>query len=136
MYNKNCVVYTGTHDNETLYGWLDSISKDDRSMVETYLDRKGADKKQLVHSLVALAMSSVADRCVIPMQDYLCLRNEARMNEPSTLGKNWKWRMSSDALTDALAERIYELSVIYGRTGRKKTSVIKQTSNKESQVVL
>ncbi len=120
VYNKNCVVYTGTHDNETLYGWLDSISKEDRQLVEAYLDEKGADRKRLVHSLVALAMSSVADRCVIPMQDYLCLGNEARMNEPSTLGKNWKWRMSVGKATEALAKEIYEMSVVYGRTRKKK----------------
>ncbi len=133
VYNKNCVVYTGTHDNETLYGWLDTISKDDRAMVETYLDKKGADRKQLVHSLVALALSSVANRCVIPMQDYLCLGNEARMNEPSTLGKNWKWRMKGNAITDALAKDIYELSVVYGRTRRKK--VINKTPEKKKKAV-
>ena len=73
----------------------------------------------MVHSLVSLAMSSVADRCVIPMQDYLCLGNEARMNEPSTLGKNWKWRMTSGQITKRLAKEIYAMSVIYGRTKRK-----------------
>ncbi len=122
VYEKNCVVYTGTHDNETLYGWLDNISADDRKMVESYLDEKGADKKRLVHSLVALAMSSVADRCVIPMQDYLCLGNEARMNEPSTLGKNWKWRMQGGQISDALAAEIRAMSVIYGRCRRAEKS--------------
>jgi 4-alpha-glucanotransferase len=120
VYEKNCVVYTGTHDNETLLGWLGNINKGDRAMVERYLDEKGADERRLVHSLITLAMSSVADRCVIPMQDYLCLGNEARMNEPSTLGKNWQWRMSSGALTKKLAKEIYELSVTYGRTERRK----------------
>ncbi len=120
LYEKNCVVYTGTHDNETLLGWLDNISKDDRSMVETYLDEKGADKKRLVRSMIVLALSSVADRCVIPMQDYLCLGNEARMNEPSTLGKNWKWRLSQAQMTEKLAKEIRELSTIYGRAKIKK----------------
>ena len=112
---ENQVIYTGTHDNETLLGWLDNISKDDRKMAEAYLDEKGADKKRLVHSLVRLAMSSVADRCVIPMQDYLALGNEARINTPSTLGDNWKWRMSKGAATDELAEKIYGLTKMYGR---------------------
>lgn len=101
-------------------------------MVEAYLDEKGADRKRLVHSLVALAMSSVADRCVIPMQDYLCLGNEARMNEPSTLGKNWKWRMRAGMATDALAKEIYEMSVIYGRTRRKKSNK-KQSATAEKE---
>lgn len=116
VYEKNCVVYTGTHDNETLLGWLEHISTDDRKMVEAYLDEKGADEERLVRSMITLALSSVADRCVIPMQDYLCLGNEARMNEPSTLGKNWKWRMTSDQMTKKLAKEIYGLSEIYGRT--------------------
>ena len=135
VYNKNCVVYTGTHDNETLYGWLDNISKDDRNMVEAYLDEKGADRKRLVHSLVALAMSSVADRCVIPMQDYLCLGNEARMNEPSTLGKNWKWRMGAGKTTDALAKEIYGMSVIYGRTKRRQAAKTQTTSEETKSEV-
>lgn len=115
VYEKNCVVYTGTHDNETLLGWLDNISKDDRKMVECYLDEKGSEKERLVRSMILLALSSVADRCVIPMQDYLCLDNTARMNEPSTLGKNWKWRMTSGQMTKKLAKEIYEMSAIYGR---------------------
>lgn len=56
---------------------------------------------------------------MIPMQDYLCLGNEARMNEPSTLGNNWKWRMSSAHMTKKLAKEIYELSILYGRAKRK-----------------
>jgi 4-alpha-glucanotransferase len=120
VYDKNCVVYTGTHDNETLLGWLGNISRGDHAMVERYLDEKGADEERLVHSLIVLAMSSVADRCVIPMQDYLCLGNEARMNEPSTLGKNWKWRMSARALTKKLEKEIYGLSLTYGRTAQQK----------------
>ena len=88
--------------------------------METYLDEKGADKKRLVRSMIVLALSSVADRCVIPMQDYLCLGNEARMNEPSTLGKNWKWRLSQAQMTEKLAKEICELSTIYGRAKIKK----------------
>lgn len=132
VYDRNCVVYTGTHDNETLFGWLEHISKNDLRMMETYLDAKGADKKRLVHSLVALALSSVADRCVIPMQDYLCLGNEARMNEPSTLGKNWKWRMTESQMTKKLAKDMYELSVVYGRTRRRARSVAAERDNKRT----
>ncbi len=122
VYNKNCVVYTGTHDNEPLYGWLDHISPGDFKMVEDYLQmkparfRKKAHKKRMVRSLVALALSSTADLCVIPMQDYLCLGDESRMNEPSTLGKNWKWRMTADQMGDALSGEIRGLCGLYGRT--------------------
>ena len=127
VYEKNSIVYTGTHDNETLYGWMDKIGKDDRKMIETYLDVKDADNKRLVHSLIALALSSVADRCVIPMQDYLCLGNEARMNEPSTLGNNWKWRVSANKLTKKLAKEIRTMSVVYGRTPKTSKTSTKST---------
>ncbi|MDD6039448.1 MAG: 4-alpha-glucanotransferase [bacterium] len=119
-YNSNCVVYTGTHDNETLFGWLDSICEEDYALVEAYLDKKGADKRSLVHSLIVLAMSSVAERCVIPMQDHLGLDNDARMNTPSTLGGNWQWRMKSGQLTKKLAKEIFSMSVIYGRAEKRE----------------
>ena len=60
-------------------------------------------------------MSSVADRCVIPVQDYLCLGNEARINEPSTLGDNWKWRMKKGQLNEKIIEKIYKMTKLYGR---------------------
>ena len=65
--------------------------------------------------MIRAAMSSVADRCVIPVQDYLCLGNEARINEPSTLGDNWKWRMRKGQLNDRLLEKIYRMTKLYGR---------------------
>ena len=99
---------------------MDKIGKDDRKMIETYLDVKDADNKRLVHSLIALALSSVADRCVIPMQDYLGLGSEARINTPSTLGGNWEWRMDRDACTEELSKHMLELAQIYGRTPRSK----------------
>jgi len=62
-----------------------------------------------------MAMGSVADLCVIPMQDYLCLDERARINTPSTLGGNWVWRMDKDALTDELVEQMKQMTVLYGR---------------------
>ena len=66
-------------------------------------------------SMIRAAMSSVADRCVIPVQDYLCLGNEARINEPSTLGDNWKWRMKKGQLNEKIIEKIYKMTKLYGR---------------------
>ena len=62
-----------------------------------------------------MAMGSVADLCVIPMQDYLCLDERARINTPSTLGGNWVWRMDKDALTDELVEQMKQMTALYGR---------------------
>ena len=114
-YPNNCVVYTGTHDNETLISWLDDITPAERKQVRTYLNNFHASREELEQDLICLVMSSVADLCVIPMQDYLGLDNSARMNQPSTLGKNWKWRLTSGQFTEELQKNILELTGRYGR---------------------
>ena len=114
-YDKNCVVYTGTHDNETLLGWLDSIPKADYGMIERYLGRKIADRKEMVIEIIRLAQASAADLCIIPLQDYLCLDNSARINEPSTLGQNWRWRLLPDQLTLQAGLLMKNMAKTYGR---------------------
>lgn len=114
-YGKNHVVYTGTHDNETLAGWLTSILPEEREMVKAYVDTDSNDDQVLVKKLIRLAVSSTADMCVIPMQDYLGLDNRARINQPSTFGTNWKWRMKEGAASPALAADIRRLCATYGR---------------------
>lgn len=115
-YDKNSVVYTGTHDNATTYSWWDELAKEDKAVALRYMNRgKWTSKKKLTWDLVYLAMASVSDLCVIPMQDYLCLPNTARINTPSTLGFNWQWRMKKGSFTDALCEKIQRMTKLYGR---------------------
>ncbi len=114
-YDKNCVVYTGTHDNETLRGWLDSIPKADYGMIERYLGRRVEDKEEMVAEVIRLAQASSANLCIIPMQDYLVLDNKARINEPSTLGKNWRWRLLPNQLTPQAGLLMKKLTKTYGR---------------------
>ena len=114
-YNKNCVVYTGTHDNETLKGWLGSIGPEEVEMVQKYIGRKTDDKDELVDEVIRMAQASTANTCIIPLQDYLHLDNKARMNHPSTLGGNWCWRVKSGQITKKLSATIKELTVLYGR---------------------
>ena len=114
-YNNNCVVYTGTHDNETLRGWIDSILPVERKQVCEYLDVRTADPQEIVEKMIIAAFSSVADYCIIPLQDYLGLDNSARINHPSTHGTNWKWRVNKEDLSPALAARIAGLAAMYGR---------------------
>ncbi len=127
-YSSNCVVYTGTHDNETLAGWVKSISPKQRRAVMAYLDLHTRDPKNVCRAMIRLAVSSVADTVVIPMQDYLCLDNRARINFPSTLGGNWGWRMEEGSLSSELAEEIRSSADRYGRwapekkPGRKRKS--------------
>ncbi|MDE7017600.1 MAG: 4-alpha-glucanotransferase [Lachnospiraceae bacterium] len=112
-YNANSVVYTGTHDNDTVLGWLASLNKHDKEFAERYLDIRSDTEIQW--QFIRAAMASVADTCIIPMQDYLGLGAEGRINIPSTLGNNWKWRMTADALDETLAERIRKMTRLYGR---------------------
>ncbi len=112
-YNKNCVVYTGTHDNDTSIGWYESAGAKDKKFARDYMGMKSA--KNFNFTLIRHAMMSVADTAIIPMQDYLGLGANARINTPSTLGGNWCWRMKADAYTKNLAETIKEMTVLYGR---------------------
>lgn len=112
-YSANSVVYTGTHDNDTVLGWYDSICAADRKFAKEYLNMHGT--KEVVWYFIRAAVSSVSDTAIIPLQDYLELGSEARINIPSTLGNNWKWRMSKGQCSDALAEKIYGLCKLYGR---------------------
>ena len=112
-YDSNCVVYTGTHDNDTAIGWYKTLAKKDQFFTREYLGIKNA--KNIGYELIRLALSSVADTAIIPLQDYLELGSEARINTPSTLGNNWNWRMKEDALDSKLASRIRRLSELYGR---------------------
>ena len=108
----NCVVYTGTHDNETTRGWYLNASESEQDHVRRYMARSGED---IVWDMIRLALSSVADMAVIPMQDLMDLGNEARMNFPSTESGNWQWRYSEDMLTDVIVHRLREMTELYGR---------------------
>jgi len=112
-YTQNCVVYTGTHDNDTTIGWYEKLNSRDKSFAKRYLAIKG--KKDINWVFIRAALSCVADTAVLPMQDYLGLGGEARMNMPSTLGTNWKWRMLPDVCTEELAEKIRSMVKLYGR---------------------
>lgn len=114
-YPRNCVVYTGTHDNETLVAWLRNITSAERKMVREYVNHPDGTDKEICRDLICLVMQSVANLCIIPMQDYLGLDNRARINQPSTLGKNWKWRLKEGQFSRKLRREMAELAQRYGR---------------------
>ena len=114
-YPENCVVYTGTHDNETLQGWLTSIREKERQTARAYLWDWYTPQELLHKSFVSLAMRSRAGLCIIPIQDWLGLGNDSRINTPSTLGKNWRWRVRKEQLTDTLQQEILDMTMRYGR---------------------
>lgn len=114
-YSRNCVVYTGTHDNMTLQGWYGELDEDARKFAVDYLGNERTPRGEIHWDYIRLALQSVARIAVIPVQDYLGLGNQARTNEPSTLGKNWRWRMTGDDITEELIEKCRRLAHIYGR---------------------
>ena len=114
-YPENSVVYTGTHDNETLNGWFKSITKEEQQMARDYLCDQRTPQKLLHQSFIALAMRSAARMCIIPLQDYLGLDNSCRINTPSTIGINWRWRVKKEQLTEELQQGILATTMRYGR---------------------
>jgi len=116
-YTRNCIVYTGTHDNDTTLGWFSTRDETEREAVLRYLNHDGRD---IGWDLIRLAMASVADVAVVPLQDVLRLGSEARQNTPGRLGGNWAWRFRAEALTPELARALREMTATYGRLPKKQ----------------
>ena len=112
-YVKNSVVYTGTHDNDTTAHWFEVLDSQDKDMAVKYMNLQ--DDSEACSEMIRMAYASVSETCIIPIQDFLELGEEARINMPSTLGTNWTWRMRADACNNDLAKRMAELVMIYKR---------------------
>ena len=130
-YTNNCVVYTGTHDNETLLGWYSDITPEERHMVREYLWNFHDDEKGIWRNMIRLVMGSAAGRCIIPIQDYLQLDNTARINQPSTLGINWKWRLTEGQFTKELQKEMLALVTRFGRRNWTPDPVEEEDEEKE-----
>ena len=109
-YDTNSVVYTGTHDNETLKGWFDDLEPERVAYIEKILETFMGRRDTVCWDIIHFGMMSSANLCVVPMQDLLMLGNEARMNHPSTTGANWKWRMSAGTFDAALIKRVRSMT--------------------------
>lgn len=116
-YVSNCLVYTGTHDNDTTLGWWNRATAEEKQHCARYLGYASPDEiKEINWELIRLALSSVANQAILPLQDLLGLDNRGRMNDPSTNAGNWRWRYeSSELLTEQLRDRLLELTQLYGR---------------------
>ncbi len=117
-YPTHCVVYTGTHDNDTIQGWMESAPKKSVRFAKEYLN---LTKEEGYHwGMMRGAWASVGDLAIVPMQDVIGLGGEARMNTPSTLGGNWEWRALPDQITSKLAKRLLKYMKMYGRVREDK----------------
>jgi len=106
-HTENNVVYTGTHDNDTVLGWWNRVEEREREFARRYLNTTGDD---ISWDIIRAAWESVCFFALAPMQDFLALDNRARMNYPGVPSGNWQWRMQEDALTDELKAKIRTLN--------------------------
>ncbi len=114
-YNSNCVVYTGTHDNETLVGWFSGLEKVEQDHVRGYLADVDTPAEKIHLKLIAQAMVSVAKTCIVPIQDWLGLDNNSRMNVPGTVNINWCWRLAPGQITEELGKQMLAAAKRYAR---------------------
>lgn len=120
---RNCVVHTGSHDNDTTVAYFEKAKTDDSDIYEfaqKYLNYYGKD---ICNVLIRAAYATVANMVIIPMQDVLCLGTEARMNFPGTLGGNWTWRFTWDMIPSDLPARYKEMCVLYDRPPQPRDEV-------------
>ena len=115
LYPKNCVAYTGTHDNQTLSGWLSTLPRAEKDAVCAYVGGEHLTDAELARGLMKRLIASEADLAVIPLADWLCLGDTARINTPSTLGDNWVWRLGADQLCADLAHSMRSITRRWGR---------------------
>ena len=111
-YIRNCVAYTGTHDNDTAVGWYRSASKTERALCRKYLHVGG---REIHWDMIRAVQASVANTAIVPAQDILGLGTEARMNTPATDAGNWEWRLDNSSLADETADTLREISESFGR---------------------
>lgn len=112
---RNCVVYTGTHDNMTTRNWIDCINEGERGYLRRYLNSMNSDYGALTWDIIRECYRSVSDLCIIPIQDYLVKGHEARINTPGSGDGNWQWRLKPNFLSHELAGSIRLLAETYGR---------------------
>ena len=116
---NNCVVYTGTHDNTPTRAWAEEINEGERDFCRRYINSLNTDFGALTWDIIREAYRSVADLCIIPLQDYLCFGREARINTPGTSEGNWEWRLRPNFLSDELKYSIRGLTELYSRVPKE-----------------
>lgn len=116
LYPTNCIVYTGTHDNDTILGWAKTAPSEDVAYAKEYLAYH--EGEEFNWCMMRAALSSVADTAILQMPDLLNLGSEGRINIPSTIGNNWVWRCLPDDFNDTLAKRLQNLTALYGRLAK------------------
>ncbi len=134
-YEPNCVVYTGTHDNDTVAGWFAGLSKSQKEQIRNYLADHDTPNKRMYQKLIHLAMASCAKTCIVPVQDWLGLDSGARMNTPGSVKANWSWRLLPDQLTQELCGEVQTITKRFGRANWDALNALKAARKDADSVV-
>jgi 4-alpha-glucanotransferase len=112
---RNTIVYTGTHDNNTTLGWFmgNKLSEDTRGRIRRYLN--SYDDSRISWEFSRLAMSSIAAMSIIPLQDILGFGEDCQLNRPGTQSGNWRWRCAPDFLNEEVEQSLREMTIFYNR---------------------
>ena len=132
-YINNCVVYTGTHDNETIYGWFAGLDEKEQAHIRAYLDDQTTPAEKIHEKMIRLGMMCAADVCIVPIQDWLGLDNSARMNTPGTVENNWTWRMKKDLIPETLGDEILALTKRFGRANWDALNALEKAEEEEDE---
>ena len=132
-YINNCVVYTGTHDNETIYGWFKALDEKEKAHIREYLGAQNTPDEKIHEKFIRLGMMCAADVCIVPIQDWLGLDNSARVNTPGTVDDNWTWRMKKDMIPETLGEEILAMTKRYGRANWDALNALEKAADKAEE---
>lgn len=114
-YQRNCIAYTETHDNEPVTSWFSGLPKNEKSFVRAYLCDKYTPDNEIAIPFISRIMQSNAKLCIIPLQDYMKTGRESRINTPQTVGNNWRWRIGRNDLSAELCQLVRSVTKLYGR---------------------
>ena len=130
---EHCVVYPGTHDNDSVNGWFASLDAEDQALIRTYFGREDFPAERMHEVFIRAALMSRAETCVISLQDWMGLGSESRINVPARLENNWHWRLKNGLLTKRLCGEIYEATRRYGRLNWEAPSVQQVLRDREGR---
>ena len=133
-FGSNNVVYTGTHDNETVVGWYASLTEEGKEQIREYIDDHHTKDADMYKKLIRMAMMCSSATCIVPLQDWAGLGNSARMNTPGTVDNNWSWRAKADLMSDELGKEILMLTKRFNRANWDALDAMKKL-NEEVETV-
>ena len=132
-FGSNNVVYTGTHDNETVAGWYAGLTEEGKEQIRAYIDDHHTDDAVMYKKMIRMAMMCASETCIVPLQDWAGLDNSARMNAPGTVDNNWSWRAKAELFTDELSEEILAMTKRFNRANWAALDALRKVAEEEAK---